>query len=50
MIIHKIICWLFGHTTYNQSRRYGLDGKRNRNPYYIKICYRCGKQERIPLK
>jgi len=37
-MINKLICWLFGHTTYNQVVNMGL-----KNEYFNKVCWRCGK-------
>ncbi len=47
-MINEIICKIMGHRTYNQSRKYDpFTGKKRKKPYYLKICHRCGKQERI---
>ena len=46
----NLFCWLFGHQTYNQSHRYESDGSKKKKPYYDKICFRCGNQERVFIK
>lgn len=41
-LINKIICKIFGHKEYNQSRGMGT-----KNHYWIAICFRCGRVRRL---